>query len=48
MRNTRKDFEQRRLARTISTDDAHNFARKHLEINVLQRPESFLLPAEAF
>src|SRR5229473_3216851 len=46
-RDTGKDLQQRRLARTVPPDQAKYFSFFHFQRNVLQRPESlFLLTPE--
>src|SRR6266436_8478834 len=44
-RDTRKDLQQRRLARPVPPDQAKYFSFFHFQRNVLQRPESLLLLA---
>ena len=39
-RDPRKNFEQRALPGAVRADDAHDFARRDLEADVPQRPES--------
>jgi hypothetical protein len=38
-RNPCQDLQERRLARAVAADDAHDLAFIHLEVDVLERPE---------
>src|SRR6266571_613180 len=44
-RDTGQDFQERRLARPVSPDQAKYFSFFHFQRNILQRPESLLLLA---
>src|SRR4051794_18716111 len=46
-RNARKDFEQRRFARAVSTYDAHDLARHYLKADIFQRPKFTLRGAKS-
>src|SRR5438045_2052948 len=41
--NPGKDFQQRRLARAVTTDDAHYFAGPNFEAHVAERPNLLAL-----